>query len=59
MLFSAQNNNYSNKEVSYNKPMNSILFIDLEDGDEVEFLTDTDPIGFVWNNQYRFYKVEL
>ena len=33
-------------------------FIDLEDGDEMKFQESGDSISFLWNNQYRFFKIQ-
>jgi len=48
----------NNKERDELTPMNSTRFIDLEDGDEVRFKTDSEHIGFVWNNEHTFYKID-
>lgn len=39
-------------------PMEEAKFIDLEDGDEMTFQVEQDPIGFIWNNTYQFYKID-
>jgi CubicO group peptidase (beta-lactamase class C family) len=33
-------------------------FIDLEDGDKMNFQLNKDTIGFIWNNTYQFYKID-
>jgi CubicO group peptidase (beta-lactamase class C family) len=40
------------------RAMNASDFIDLDDGTEIRFDLTKEPMEFVWNNQYRFYKVE-
>jgi hypothetical protein len=38
--------------------MDAYRFIDLEDGDEVSFHVIADSVGFIWNNQYQFFKIK-
>jgi hypothetical protein len=47
-------NNGERDEVS---ALDRLHYIDLEDGDEVQFRVNADSISFVWNDQYLFHKL--
>lgn len=48
----------NNGERDEMRAMDAMKFIDLDDGDEVEFSVKKDTIGFRWNNRFQFYKVD-
>jgi CubicO group peptidase (beta-lactamase class C family) len=53
MLVVLDSNNGERNELY---PMDALLFIDLEDGNKVEFSNDKGSSGFVWNNRARFIR---
>ena len=49
-------NDPNNGEVDYITPLSETEFMDISDGDYVKFQV-SDPVGFLWNNYYQFYKI--
>ncbi len=44
-------------EVSLLTPLKPASFIDLRNGDEVEFSVEGEQVGCLWNGYFQFYKV--
>lgn len=48
----------NNNEENVMYALDSLNFIDIDSGDEMEFVLSQDTVGFNWNKRHTFYKVE-
>ncbi len=48
----------NNGEIDTLSALEELKFLDLSDGDEVEFQFREDTVGFLWNGRFQFYRVD-
>ncbi|WP_445385349.1 serine hydrolase domain-containing protein [Robiginitalea sp. IMCC44478] len=51
-------NDPNNGDTNILKHMDSLTFIDIEKGDEVQFERDSAGLSILWNNRFRFNRIE-